>query len=592
MKKFEKLDFKKLNLKKINFRSKKVIIPMIIVLLMIVIGFSLGNKTVRANGKGSGSTELRIDKVRRGDINTSVTGSGTLRSAVRYEITSDKSREVLKVHKKEGDIVKEGDLIAELDTTGEEGSISKTQRSLQQATQTQAQNYANLKELKVVAPMDGYVTDLTAKVGDSLAKNATIMGIKSNDKYKVTVGFYSKFADAISTGDSVKIFLYSYLTYINGTVTYVADDTYTNVNGELVRDVEILIQNEVGFNLINETVSCEVVTSVTTYSAATSGIISYASDTTVKSSAGGTVKAVYVKSGQYVTAGTLLLEFKNDDVVNANTSSSYNVQDLKTELNTLYKELENGKIYAPCDGIIVSLPIKVKDVTKANSTLAVVADNQTMEFDVDIDELDIDKIKVGQKVYISIDAISSTASDPIVGEVKKIAFEGTTNSGVTVYPVTIIFEAPENVKPGMSVNAEISITESKGVTMIPIEAVQSARGVKFVFVKKTDPNAKVPEELQAVVERMFSDDYYKNSVPIIVTTGVNNDTYIEIKSGLNLGDEIILPKLQASTNSNNSTGTNQTFSMGGMGAVGTPRVITGTGTSNGGGGNFQGRGGN
>ena len=67
-----------------------------------------------------------------------------------------------------------------------------------------------------------------------------------------------------------------------------------------------------------------------------------------------------------------------------------------------------------------------------------------MEFDVLVDELDIAKVKVGQKVNVTVDALQQTSTIPLKGVVKVIAVKGTSTNGVTTYPITVSINGAGN----------------------------------------------------------------------------------------------------------------------------------------------------
>ena len=138
---------------------------------------------------------------------------------------------------------------------------------------------------------------------------------------------------------------------------------------------------------------------------------------------------------------------------------------------------------------------------------------------MNIDELDISKVKVGQEVTVTADAVQGQT---FKGKVTKINMAGTTTNGVTTYPIEVQIEDTEGLLPGMNVSTEIIVNQVEDVVAIPVGAV--VRGDK-VLVKTGNTSTEDPT-VPAGYE-------YVN-----VETGVSNDQYVEIKSGINEGDEI------------------------------------------------------
>ena len=88
--------------------------------------------------------------------------------------------------------------------------------------------------------------------------------------------------------------------------------------------------------------------------------------------------------------------------------------------------------------------------------------------DMNVDELDISKVKVGQTVEITADALIGQS---FTGTVDKVSINGTTANGVTTYPVTITIRDFGNLLPGMNVSAKILGETAKDVLCIPLDAV-------------------------------------------------------------------------------------------------------------------------
>jgi HlyD family secretion protein len=254
---------------------------------------------------------------------------------------------------------------------------------------------------------------------------------------------------------------------------------------------------------------------------------------------------------------------------------------------------------------------------KNGDVLCTIANTSTMKLILAIDELDIAKVRTGQKASITCDALPETATKPLEGIVTAVALEGTSSNGVSTYPVTISFPSVEGLKVGMNANADILVDHKENVLMLPIEAVQTVNGISIVMVPGTgtqadrsqwgssSPNSmragqgtsgqKRASQAQSGQQGSYSQgqsgqqrpdqsqsgnlaqrralqgssqqsEYYKNTVPKKVETGISNETHIEIISGLNEGDQVILPPVttgQSSTTQQTQGGGANPF--GGMG---------------------------
>ncbi|MBP0725437.1 efflux RND transporter periplasmic adaptor subunit [Bacillus sp. RG28] len=219
------------------------------------------------------------------------------------------------------------------------------------------------------------------------------------------------------------------------------------------------------------------------------------------------------------------------------TSTNSTIDQIKVSLNQQVNKGEklitfadgSDPITAPFSGVVSSLPVAVGDQVNRGTVVAHITNNNNLETKIDVDELDITKVKVGQKVSIKLNA------DPdgiYTGKVTSIANEGTVNNGVSTFSVTVLLDQVKNAKVGMTTESTINVETKKNVLYVPIEAVHTQNNKKFVYVLtgSNNPNNTSPEKRE-------------------VTTGSSTDSYVEIKSGLQVGDQVILPQIQSSTNS-------------------------------------------
>lgn len=166
--------------------------------------------------------------------------------------------------------------------------------------------------------------------------------------------------------------------------------------------------------------------------------------------------------------------------------------------------------------------------------MCVIYDLSYLEMTLNVDELDILDIAVGQKAEITADAIDDQTFE---GVVTSISSAGTTTGGTTTYPVTIRIDDTGSLMPGMNATAVIDIASAEDALSIPSYAV--VRG-NYVLVTKDSPSA-----VNADTSMNAPDGY----VYVKVTTGISDDDYIAVTSGLEEGDTIAYDSASASKSS-------------------------------------------
>jgi len=186
---------------------------------------------------------------------------------------------------------------------------------------------------------------------------------------------------------------------------------------------------------------------------------------------------------------------------------------------SLQAKSEQLSIYSPIDGIVLDLPVKVGDMVTPGTLLAQIGSTEGWEVRSEILSDDLKEVKVGQKVEVSASILGDKV---LLGTVSKIyprAYERISALGVAQrrVPVIISIDDPDRLKPGYEVKVAIETVHRKGVLIIPRGSVQlNAQG-------------------QETVIRIDN----QRAQRVAVTTGIKNQLYAEITSGLEPGDIII-----------------------------------------------------
>ncbi len=447
----------------------------VIVAASAVLYFTVFNKSRAA----SADLQQRTERVIKGTLTNSIEGSGPIASSTRKEISPKMASTVEKVYFKEGDTVKKGDLMFELDDTDALLDIENTKNNIEQTQLTQDDNLESIAELTVKAPFSGQVTELNIKEGDSVT--GPILKITDTSKLKLRVPFNGQGISEMQLGKTVTVNLQELMQSVEGTVTYVSKKPFTSAAGGQLYNVEITIDNP-GSLTEGMTAGAEADIGGTAVSSVQSGTLAYINSKVLRSGSGAVVNKVNVMNNEYVNEGDIIAELENENLQLNLNSTQLKLKNLQQQLEIQQEQLLNYKLTAPCNGTIMTQNVTLGDTVSAGKVLAAVADMDSLEFQVSIDELDISKIEVGQDVKITADALAETTDAPLTGKVTKVSMEGSGSNGVTTYPVTISLDKNEKLKVGMNVNGEIITSSKSDILMVPVEAVTKVGGNSFVYV--------------------------------------------------------------------------------------------------------------
>jgi HlyD family secretion protein len=244
-------------------------------------------------------------------------------------------------------------------------------------------------------------------------------------------------------------------------------------------------------------------------------------------------------------------------------SSQLSVTKAQDALTLAEQNLAKYFITAPFAGTIASVPVNPFDQAGSGTTLATLITNQQYA-GLSVNEVDAAKLQLGQKATLTFDAIPDLT---LTGTVAELSPSGTVTQGVVSYNVKIAFDSQDpRVKSGMTVNATVQTAVKTDVLEVPQSAVKTQGGSSYVMVF-TPPLATSTASTGG--SQGVASPIAPTAVP--VTTGISDDTNIEITSGLSAGEQIV-------TRTTTGTAT-------------TPAATTGTGAAGGrGGGGFGGGG--
>ncbi len=491
----------------------------IVLAAVVIVGIVAAVALFSGGGQEQTSTSLYTeDTVQVRDIVTELSYSGTLEPADSYTVTSLVSGEILAADFEEGDTVHKDDVLYTIDSSDVTTGLERARNTLSQAQRAYQQAQESLDDLNVRAPAAGQVVDLAVEVGDDVTMGQVVATIRDSATMTIELPFPTDEAAAFTVGQAAQVTVDGSFETIPGTVTAVSAAETVLSGNRIVRMVEITVTNPGAI-----TSSSQATATVGTSACAQSGTFAYQEERSVTADVAGTVASLNVDEGDTVAAGGTILRLSSDTLEDQLENAADAVEDAQLSLDNQQDTLENYALQSPIDGTIVDKMYKAGDNMESGSQLCTIFDLSYLSFTMQVDELDIAQVAVGQKVQITADALEGQTFE---GVVTKVSINGTTTGGVTSYPVTVQIDETNGLLPGMNVDATVVVSESRGVLSVPVSAV--SRG-NLVLVK-TDSATSAQEGNAEGLPVGY--EYVE------VTLGTSNDDYIEITSGLEEGDQI------------------------------------------------------
>lgn len=497
-------------MQKIKKIPKKYIVIFGVVILALVVWFFFLRKPATA-------TTYTYGKVRSGEIAIEVTGTGQISASNEIALIAKAAGKITSLPVQVGQELKGGDLISQVDARDAYISLQTAQIAFQKLVQpADAVTVVQTKNSydDAVANLNkGYDSAVVAMASTFIDLPEIMNGL--NDLYFTPNGYMSdqrttllsptskiyresavnSYAQAKRKYDSIEA-AYRSINRSSGTSTIEASltDIYeaTSYITQAIKDAKVAID----YTRIKQTeyYSSGANTASTNIDSWSTKINSHLSDlSSAKNTLDTTTRSVKEK-----TESLIKLETGADPL---------DIESQRLSLQQKQNAYSDAFTRAPFDGILAKLSVKLGDDVSNGTAIGTFITKQKIAT-ISLNEIDAAKIKVGQKVSLTVDAIDGLK---IEGTVSEIDLVGTVSQGVVTYTVKISLNTQdERIRSGMSVSATI-VTESKtGILVVPSTAIKNNMvTMKDLTVKK-------------------------------IETGISNDFLTEVISGLQEGDSIVV----------------------------------------------------
>ena len=473
-------------------RKRRIIVTVVSIVLVLamiaVVGVSFLQRRVREQF-ASNQGEVLSYEVTTGSISTVVSGSGSLTDVDLNSITVPEGVEITEVKVKTNQAIVKGDILATVDMASVISAMADLQTQIEDLDEQLSDAEDDAASTTIYAGVTGRVKAIFGEAGASVADvmyEHGALALISLDGY-MAVDIET---DALTVGDGVTVKL-SDEEEITGTVESVVGGKATILvtdNGPEYDEVVTVLNDE-----------DTVLGTGNLYIHSALKVTGYA----------GTIASVKTSVNEKVSDTTRLFTLEDTDY-SANYNSLLRERaDLEATLLELLTIQRDGAVLATADGGVYSVDYS-DDAAAAVVTLST---DEKMSVTISVDESDILSLELGQTVTVSVPSVSEDSFAGTLTEINR------TSSSSGTYSAVIEVEKVEGMLSGMTASVSVRIEGVDDAILIPIEALHKTSDGAYVYTS-------------------YNEEYQEYGGKVDVVTGLENSTYVEIKSGLNVGDTV------------------------------------------------------
>ena len=446
----------------------------IIVVVALLCGAGLfGLKAyINKQAESSSTTSYSRAVVTRGALEETVYGSGTTSARNQTNVLAEAEGTLTDLRVSVGDAVKAGDILAVMTNTDLDDTITDLEFDLWELDDQILSTSAGSKVTTIEAPAAGRVVAIYAEAGDDalavFRREGALAIISTDGRMKVELSDVDT-ASGVSLGEKLTVTGETFIA--EGTVVDLTRQgtclTLTIQDDSLPMGETVTVARQNGTTLGTSTLEVNKPMAVSSY--------------------GGTIESVKISVGDKVKRADTLFKLTDSPL-------TLKIENLRLQREAAAKSLEEAKqqrenliVVAPCDGTIATLSISEGDEISSGAMLCSILEGEDMNLTIAVDELDVVEVEVGQKVKITVDALSDAEMD---GEVYKIAPVGSNSGGVTTYDVELTFDAEgSGVRSGMNATGEITVASTDSTLYVPVEALMTIGNDTYLMVENAGETA-------------------------------------------------------------------------------------------------------
>ena len=428
---------------------------------------------INKQAESSSTTSYSRAVVTRGALEETVYGSGTTSARNQTNVLAEAEGTLTDLRVSVGDAVKAGDILAVMTNADLDDTITDLEFDLWELDDQILSTSAGSKVTTIEAPAAGRVVAIYAEAGDDalavFRREGALTIISTDGRMKVELSDVDT-SSGVSLGEKLTVTGETFIA--EGTVVDLTRQgtslTLTIQDDSLPLGETVTVARQNGTILGTSTLEVNKPMAVSSY--------------------GGTIESVKVSVGDKVKRADTLFKLTDSPL-------TLKIENLRLQREAAAKSLEEAKqqrenliVVAPCDGTIATLSISEGDEISGGAMLCSILEGEDMNLTIAVDELDVVEVEVGQKVKITVDALSDAEMD---GEVYKIAPVGSNSGGVTTYDVELTFDAEgSGVRSGMNATGEITVASTDSTLYVPVEALMTIGNDTYLMVENAGEMAR------------------------------------------------------------------------------------------------------
>lgn len=540
-------------------KNRKIVknIALVIVILAVVAAaaWAVWYFVFTEHDKAKG--EPIYDPVSIGSIVSTVRGGGSANAKDSASISLAADGVVQEVYITQGQVVNAGDPLYVVTSPAAEEAL----KAAQEALVTQQENLAKVQEemnslqqsrsdLTIRAPHDGKLTEVAeVNLGDPLTSGFTIAKVVDDTRLKLSLYYSYAYENDIHVGQTASVSIPATMTTLTGAVEKINKVERITVEGGRTFEVVFVIDNP---GTLTEGMAA---TAQLTDGSGNpmypyeSGTLSYYQTTTVATKANGPVEQVAdLMNYANVTAGQVLLVQGTNDVdeqIRAKQeqldAAVQAVADAEAKVAQEQQNVQNFSAVAPISGTVVTCTLYPGQEVTAGTAAVVIADNTVMTVNIQVDDRNRQYISEGMEI-----TLNDWNGNTYLGVVESVAVVGEVQNGVTVFPAVVRVDNPTGtLMGGYYLDYEFATAQSLDCVVVPIQDVRTytpegAEEPQSVVYLKLQSGESAPENAidKSTLPEQMREEIPDECVVIPVETGLNDDMNVEIKSGLEVGQEV------------------------------------------------------